>query len=349
MKKLLKIIVPIAEIIIFALVVLVAVVFVPSLDKKIADWFQRPLTPLEERSDIIMINVDDASINQIGVWPFGRDVYADCMDILKDFPTEAVVYDLSFLDKSQRKVDEVYLNEDLPGIIDEAFSYLNSGDIGIPEAQEAVNEAVSATVRDVDDILADSIQFFGDSYLTLTLDDAYPLEDKEQIEYLSKYISLKNVVNEGDTLTYDYKGVMPAIHNFMTRAKSAGFVNAPPDKDGYLRRLPVLLKYNGDYYGQLTLVPILRRFGNPEIHVSNSYVILKGCHMDDDSVQDIKIPRDESGMLIVKYPPKKYTEYNSISLWNIYRLSLLDRNLFKSVMSMSESGLFGGSFELPIS
>lgn len=341
MKKLLKIIVPIAEIVVFALVVLVAVVFVPSLDKKIADWFQRPLTPLEERSDIIMINVDDASINQIGVWPFGRDVYADCMDILKDFSTEAVVYDLSFLDKSQRKVDEVYLNEDLPGIIDEAFSYLNSGDIGIPEAQEAVNEAVSATVRDVDDILADSIQFFGDSYLTLTLDDAYPLEDKEQIEYLSKYISLKNVVNEGDTLTYDYKGVMPAIHNFMTRAKSAGFVNAPPDKDGYLRRLPVLLKYNGDYYGQLTLVPILRRFGNPEIHVSNSYVILKGCHMDDDSVQDIKIPRDESGMLIVKYPPKKYTEYNSISLWNIYRLSLLDRNLFKSVMSMSESGLFG--------
>lgn len=341
MKKLLKILVPVAEIIVFALVVLVAVIFVPSLDKKIADWFQRPLTPLEERSDIIMINVDDASINQIGVWPFGRDVYADSMDVLKDFPTEAVVYDLSFLDKSQRKVDEVYLAEDLPGIIDEAFTYLNSGDIGIPEAQEAVNEAVSATVRDVDDILADSIQFFGDAYLTLTLDDAYPLENKEQSDYILNYISLKNVVNDGDTLTYDYSGVMPAIHSFMTRAHSAGFVNAPPDKDGYLRRLPILLKYEGQYFGQLVLVPILRRFGNPEIHVSNSHVVLKDCLMDDGSRKDIKIPRDENGMLIVKYPPKKYTEYNSISLWNIYRLSLLDHNLFRSIMSMNESGLFG--------
>lgn len=191
MKKLLKVIVPVSEIIIFALIVLVAVVFVPSLDKKIADWFQRPLKPLEERSDIIMINVDDYSVNQIGVWPFGRDVYADSMDILKDFSTEAVVYDLSFLDKSQRKVDENYLAEDLPGKIDEAFTYLNSGDISIPEAQEAVNEAVADTVRDVDEILANSLQFFGDSYLTLTFEDAYELSDKEQVEYLSKYISLK--------------------------------------------------------------------------------------------------------------------------------------------------------------
>lgn len=341
MKKLLKFIVPVSEIIVFAFIVLVAVVFVPSLDKKVADWFQRPLKPLEERSDIIMINVDDYSVNEIGVWPFGRDVYADSMDILKDFSTEAVVYDLSFLDKSQRKVDETYLAEDLPGKIDEAFTYLNSGDISIPEAQEAVNEAVADTVRDVDEILANSLQFFGDSYLTLTFEDTYELDDKDQIEYLAKYISLKNVVDEGDTLTYDYKGVIPAIHNFMVRAGKAGFVNAPPDKDGYLRRMPIVLKYNGDYYGQLTLVPILKRFGDPEVHVSNSYVTLKNCKMDDGSIKDVKIPRDEEGKLIIKYPPKNYNAYNSISLWNIYRLSLLDRNLYKSIMSMSESGLFG--------
>ena len=365
MRKILKILLPLVEILFFALAVLFAVILIPSLDKKVADWFQRPLKPLEEQKDVLMINVDDASIDSIGVWPFGRDVYAGMMYALKDFDTEAVVYDLSFLDKSQRKVDEAYLSEELPVKIDETFESIN-GEIATvmggfsdrslgakdaescaeslltrtEEAKNSLSEAVASTVKDVDSILADSIQFFGSTYLTLTIDDAYPVEDEEQKSYIAEYISLKNVVDDGDTLTYDYKGVMPAIHSFMTRANSAGFVNAPPDKDGYLRRLPIVLKYDGKYYGQLTLVPILKRFGNPEVHVSNKYVTLKGAKLSDGSVKDIKIPRDEKGMLIVKYPPKKYSEYNSISLWNIYRLYLLDNNIYKNIKAMSESGLF---------
>lgn len=365
MKNVWKVLVPVIELVLFALVVLLAVIFVPSLDKKVADLFQRPLKPLEESHDVIMINVDDASIDSIGTWPFGRDVYAGMMDALKDFDTEAVVYDLSFLDKSQRKVDEEYLSEELPAKIDETFDSVNSeiaevlggfADKSVSsddaetaagqllslteDAKNALSEAVSSSVKDVDAILADAIQFFDNTYLTLTIDDAYPIADEEQKSYLAEYIALKNVVDDGDTLTYDYKGVMPAIHGFMTRARSAGFVNAPPDKDGYLRRLPILLKYEGNYYGQLTLVPILRRFGNPEIHASNKFITLKECKMADGSQKDIQIPRDESGMLIVKYPPKKYSEYNSISLWDIYRLSLLDENLYKNIVALSESGLF---------
>jgi adenylate cyclase len=85
MKKLLKLIVPLVEVILFALVVLMAVFFIPSMDRKVADWFQRPLKPLNEQKDVLMINVDDASIESIGVWPFSRDVYAGMMDALKDF------------------------------------------------------------------------------------------------------------------------------------------------------------------------------------------------------------------------------------------------------------------------
>ncbi|MBQ9205135.1 MAG: NAD(P)(+) transhydrogenase (Re/Si-specific) subunit beta [Treponema sp.] len=360
-----KLIVPAVEALLFVAIAALAVFVVPDMDRKVADWFQRPLKPLEERRDVIMINVDDGSIDAIGTWPFGRDVYAGMLDVLKDFETEAVVFDLSFLDKSQRKVDEQYLSEELPQVIDEGFSSINTGIgemlsgyanesldardaekaagylLGITEdAKENLNATIGQAVRDVDAILADSIQFFENAYLTLTIDDAYPVDDKEEKAYIGNYISLKNVASDGDTVTYDYKGVLPTIVPFMVRARSAGFVNASPDKDGYLRRLPLVLKIDGKYYGQFVLVPILRRFGNPQVVVSNGFVTLKGCRLDDGSVRDIKIPRDEQGCVIVKYPPKRYSDYNSISLWDIYRLALLDELLYKNVASMEESGLF---------
>ena len=359
-----KILVPAIELFLFVIIALLAIVVVPDVDRKIADWFQRPLKPLEESHDVIMINVDDGSIAAIGTWPFSRDVYAGMLDVLKDFETEAVVYDLSFLDKSPRKIDEHYLSEQLPLAIDERFSAINDGIVNVlsgyadeslgvadaeasaeylvdltEEAKDKLTAAVTNTVRDVDAILADAIQFFDNTYLTLTIDDAYPLADEDKA-YIDEYIALDSVDGDNDTVTYDYKGALPAISSFMTRARSAGFVNAPPDKDGYLRRLPIVLKLNGKYYGQLVLVPILKRFGNPHIVVTNSFITLEGCTLADGVVKDIRIPRDERGYVIVKYPPKRYNDYNSISLWDIYRLSLLDDSLYQNVLNMQESGLF---------
>lgn len=364
MKKILRFLVPLIELGLFSFIVLIAFLF-PDLDRKIADLFQRPLKPLAESHDVVMINVDDGSVAAIGNWPFGRDVYAGMLDVLKDFDTEAVVFDLSFLDKSQRKVDEAYINESLPAALEDGFSAINTGicDVLSGYAEEALTasdaeaaaeqlmeltestktafqDAFSVALRDVDSILADSIQFFDNTYLTLTIDDAYPLKSEEEKEYLKSYIALKDVVSDNDTITYDYKGVIPAISTFMTRGRNAGFVNAPPDKDGYLRRLPIVLKIDGAYYGQLMLVPILNHFGNPKIVVSNAFVTLKDCKLPSGAVQDIKIPRDEKGYAILKYPPKKYKEYNFISLWNIYRLSLLDEQLFNNVQAMQESGFF---------
>ena len=85
-----------------------------SLDLKVADWFQRPLKSTVENKNVIMIAVDDTAIEQIGTWPFSRDVYADSLITLRELGTEAVVFDLSFVDESQAKVDEEYVKETLP-------------------------------------------------------------------------------------------------------------------------------------------------------------------------------------------------------------------------------------------
>ena len=77
-----------------------------SLDNKIADLFQRALPPTNESDNVIMVNIDDSSVNEIGTWPFSRTVYSDMLISLKEFGAHSVVFDLSFLDRSQATVDE---------------------------------------------------------------------------------------------------------------------------------------------------------------------------------------------------------------------------------------------------
>ena len=150
-------------------------------------------------------------------------------------------------------------------------------------------------------------------------------------EYLEKNIALKNIVDLGDTKTPSFDGVQPAIQDFLKNAKSAGFVNAPADEDGYLRRVNLLFKYNGNYYPQLILLPILEKLGNPQIKVSDKYFI----------IGDMKIPRAEDGSFLIRFFDREFDEYdNQISISDAYLCKKCEKLLVSMVKEMDESGFY---------
>ena len=322
-----------------------------SLDNKVADFFQRPLKSTEESKEVIMINVDDDAVSSIGTWPFSRDVYSQMLANLKELGARSVVFDLSFLDKSQAQVDETYVRDTLPGYVNDYFSFLNEtaadsltavadGDADLDEAYDyydaeskkyalQLNTAISHAITPVDDILASSLNEFGNAYLTLTFDDSIEPSMKEKV-FMENYIALKNVSAQNDTITKEYAGVQPALYDFITQAKSAGFVNADPDKDGYLRRMHLVVKYKGKYYAQLVFRPILDMLGNPPVEITDKYI----------KAGKLTIPRSEDGTVLVKYPKSLYIDYNAISLANIYFLSTMENTFVTNLRIMAESGFF---------
>ncbi|MCR5187333.1 MAG: adenylate/guanylate cyclase domain-containing protein [Treponema sp.] len=335
-----------------------------SMDWKVADWFQRTLPSTKEDQNILMINVDDNSVNQIGTWPFSRNVYADSLRVLKELGTASVVFDLSFVDKSESKVDEDYVNETLPEYVDAGFqqidekvmdimSYFADTQVSFDDAESATMEIMNTTsivknnletsisyvIESQDESLAKAIKYFDSTYLTLTFDSDSEIT-QEQADYLNTYIALDNIEVVKDTKTPENLGLLPAIPQFMTQAKKAGFVNADPDSDGYARRVHLIRKYKGKYYGQLVFVPILEYFGNPKVVVTNSLITLKNCRFPNMEIKDIKIPRGQDGAVLIKYPKSYYVDYNNVSLWNIYRLALLEDNIEYTVQSLYEQGYF---------
>ncbi len=357
-KKYLYIIIP------FIATAICSLLMFSSLDWKVGDWFQRTLPSTKEDKNILMINVDDNSVNEIGTWPFSRNVYADMLTVLRDLNTQSVVFDLSFVDKSESKVDESYVKETLPEYVDAGFqqidekvmdimSYLADTKVTFEDAESAAYEIMNTTgnvknnletnisyvIKSQDETLANAIKYFDSTFLTLTFDSESEITD-EQAEYLNTYIALDNIEIVKDTKTPENVGLLPAIHQFMTQAKRAGFVNADPDTDGYARRVHLIRKYKGKYYGQLVFVPILDYLGNPKIVVTDSYILLKNCRFPNMVIKDVKIPRGEDGAVILKYPKNTYVDYNAVSLWNIYRLALMENNIQYTVETLYEQGYF---------
>ena len=335
-----------------------------KMDSKINDLFMRALPPLEENKEVLLVNIDDNLIDETGVWPLTRNIYADMLITMRELGAEAFISDLSFVDNSPMQVDQDYLNDDLPRYVDQDFEEIDeSVEAAItsladgttdPEMADDLffqivdeNEGiknrlktsiVSAT-KNYDIDLANALKFFGNSYLTLWMQVGYDMSGVDMV-YLNDVLALNNAVSDGDTITPEYYSIQPAIDVLIKKSASTGFVNADPDSDGYLRRLNLVTKFRGRYYGQLVFVPILHHYGDPQVIISNSSITLKDAKISDTETRDIVIPRGEDGKVIVKFPKKKYQDYNQISAWNIYRIAYMEKKLVKNLKGMFDHGYF---------
>ncbi|MDR2258106.1 MAG: CHASE2 domain-containing protein [Treponema sp.] len=349
-----------------------SLLFFTSLDGQIFDRLLRTIPSLGEDDRILIIKVDDGSIENVGLFPWTRDILADAIVFLREMGADTVVFDLSYLDNSPGGVDSAYVREDLPRYLDNGFIRINDtvsqvmdafaeGSLGRGDAESAKHEIVALNnsvknelavsidyvTRDVDAYFADALQFFGKSYLTITMvseddilgdDKTYDMNPVIQ-NWLENHIALKDIVNRGDTLTPDEPGIIPSIFKLISRAGGAGFVNAEPDRDGYRRRVHLLLKHHGHYYPHLALAALRETLGNPAVEVSNSAITLKNA-LVNDNVRDIRIPRTEDGSVLVKWPKKTFADYNAMSSWELIRYNRIEADLAQNLRLMADSNMF---------
>ncbi len=149
MKKYLHIIVPVAAVLACSLFLLT------TFDKKVNDIFLRAIPSLTENPSVLLINIDDPSIEKVGLFPWTRDIMADAIVFLREMGADTVVFDLSYLDKSPVKVDPAYVKEELPGYLDYGFKQINEntaqvldafashqlGAADVPEAKKQIEDA----------------------------------------------------------------------------------------------------------------------------------------------------------------------------------------------------------------
>ncbi|MDR3020069.1 MAG: CHASE2 domain-containing protein [Treponema sp.] len=353
------------------IVLLTIPLFLTPLDLKIYDVFLRALPSLTESEKIIVLTLDDESMEEAGGFPFRREVMADIVILLRELGMRSISFDLSYLDASPHRLDPEYASRVFSLYLDDGFGEINStteqvfdgfaaGMITRADSElykeeflnlndrirDSLEGSLAFLTRDVDEYFSQALGLTNNSYLTLTMisrehligDAELPAPEGAVAEQLAR-VALKNITASKDNITPDMAGVMPAIPKLMQRSRGAGTVNADPDTDGIRRRVHLLLKLHGEYYGNLTLVGLSEIMGYPDIEVNNKSITLKNAVIDG-AQKDIRIPRTRDGSILLKWPKKPFYEYNQGTLFPLIRHTIIEPHLAENLMVMANSGFF---------
>lgn len=249
---------------------------------------------IEQRPEILLVDIDDYAIEQIGAFPWTRDIIADALIRLREVGGSKIVFDIEYLTSGQSGVNRDYVKTEFPAeyqsVHNEIVEYLGSFSEAIARSSiplEAVPEygsemtlyidqrmndlsgSITGNIfRDNDEYFARAIRFFGNTYLTINYErintnkEALELEKwarehllRMNVEDPSGLILRENLERLQDS-EYD-KGIAPAIKILISQARGAGFPNVIIDEDGVRRRIELLAEYEGAYVAQLVFSPIL--------------------------------------------------------------------------------------------
>jgi len=231
---------------------------------------------------IVHLDITDSSIERLGNYYLNRSHYAQVIRNLDEMDVAAILCDFIFATPRTEKED-----------------------------RELINAAKQA-----------ECVYFGMAFRLKKAGKSLPvLPQKESVSNVAKKRYLDRTkwhLNiQGDS-TEIYKGANGIITfpELASVSRGLGFLNLNVDRDGIYRRMPLFVRYNGDFYPSFAFRAICDYLsvGPEQIIVKPGVSItLKGAKKPgDSSVNDIVIPIDRQGNMLVDFigPWERLKHYN---------------------------------------
>jgi len=210
--------------------------FIDRLDNIIYDARLRLTMPGKGDPAIVILDIDEKSLGEIGRWPWSRNVMARLMDKLFDKHGVALVgFDIVWAERDTSSGMEV-------------LDALAQGELkNAPDFQLAY-QPLRARL-DFDSLFAASLKgrpvvlgYYFNSDQNAVRANAIPPPVLPKDTFAGRNIAF--------TAWKGYTGNLPA---FLKNASGAGHFNPRVDDDGVSRRVPMLLEFDGAYYEPLSL------------------------------------------------------------------------------------------------
>ncbi|MFP4613733.1 MAG: CHASE2 domain-containing protein [Spirochaetaceae bacterium] len=339
---------------------------VETTENRMYDMLLRAKPSIEESDRILLLNIDDTAIVNIGVWPWSRDIVARGLILLREFEARTVSLDIEYVEQSPLGVNSSVLNEEIPelfdsefsrirGNIEDLFDALAAGQISLEDAEEFVGDLTELTeesrqllldrvtdiARDNDELMENTARLNGNAYFTVNmLSRPDPVVRDAAEEYAREHFAVDpEIASEAEGTFASAGGIRPTILPIMEGAAGLGFVNVHVDPDGVRRRINLLFENDGAYYPQLALSPVLDVLGNPRLVAEKDTLRLEEAQMPDGETTDISIPLTEDGKALIHWPRGGFADtYRHESYYRLVVHEELEERLLSNLRTMAEAG-----------
>src|SRR6267143_3802691 len=234
---------------------------IEALERFAYDWGVRASTRTPS-DKISVIAIDKRSIDNIGRWPWSREIHAKMIDRLADAKAKVIGYTV-FFSEPQLDPGLVYVNRLL-----EAYQRLApvNADPGAPprgvspellQIGATLQEAESAL--NTDRKLAESFAKAGNVVLPLlfTFGEPRGKPDKPLPEFVRKNgLSIQG--GSGDLPLFTSAVEVPIVESLGAAAAAVGHLNSVPDVDGAIRTEALAIPYYDEYYPSLAVMMVAR-------------------------------------------------------------------------------------------
>ncbi len=220
--------------------------------------------------DIVIVDIDDASIGLIGRWPWPRSEMADMIDVLSKAEARMIGVDIFYSEKQANSGSSAALK--LANLLQEqADALMAEADALAAQGKEAEADAKFAKadekLKQADDVVAEAMKNDGDARLVQSVQQAgnvfMPMfyEAGEALgrpdAELPPYIEKMSIDNIGEVnpealpvsavkLSYPFDALSQV-------AAGIGYLNVLPSLDGVLRSEPLIVDYYGKFLPSMSL------------------------------------------------------------------------------------------------
>jgi adenylate cyclase len=259
------------------LITSVLAVYRPSalarLDNAVYDIMLRAARPAGPGHQVAIVDVDERSLATVGQWPWRRDLVATLIERLHQMGAAVVALDIVFAEADR----------DSPLLA-------------------SVRDSDGRNRQTPDDVLGSTLQRGGVVLgYGLTFDGGKHPPAACELHPLG--VALLEM--REDTTEPPYFRATGAVCNLPALARAAGasgFLNAAPDADGILRRVPLVAELDGRVYPGLAVAAVSRLTGA-------RHFALRVSSVNDSilSIDDRMVPVDGKSNLLLRYRGQKRT------------------------------------------
>jgi HD-GYP domain-containing protein (c-di-GMP phosphodiesterase class II) len=192
-----------------------------QLDRRIYDGMLRSVPTIPPDNRVFIVDIDDRSLAAIGQWPWSRDVMARLVTRLLELGAASVALDIIF-----------------------------------PEADRFQTPTMSPLEGSPDGQLADALRT-GNVILGYAFTFHAGTRPAPCVMHPLNLAIIHPVGGNAQPPAFRATGAMCNVNALADSARASGFLNAMPDPDGMLRRMPLLIEYDGRVYPGLALAAVM--------------------------------------------------------------------------------------------
>ena len=247
-----------------------------SLDNKLHDIMFTLRGELPKNNKVVIIDIDNKSLSQIGQWPWSRDIVAKLIKNLTEANAGVIGLDMVFAETDRSSPH--LLKQKFPNISQKLPNY----------------DAILANTLRHSPVVGGFV--FSEEN---TSEDYTPLIPAVFIE---KGIKDTHALKES-------KGIVSNVPSIQNALYSSGFFMIKTNEGGVIRSVPLISKYKNIIYPSLAFEMLRIYYGAKKVYIvgdDNGVAFIK--------IGQVTIPTENSGEFIVNFRgPKKHFDYISAS------------------------------------